>query len=102
MARRSTSTPNLTKQVAEQLATTKTEKDSKTNITDYGFANTQVPQFKGEVKEYMKWRRQVEGYLTTHDAATTSTQAVQHLDTTAPNDNRPKSPNILKPMFQVP
>ena len=86
MAPRSTSMPDLTKQVAEQLAIIKAGNDSKPKITDYGFAKTQVPEFKGDVKEYTKWRRQVEGYLITYAAATSQTQAVQHLDSITPKE----------------
>ena len=86
IAPRSASLPDLTKQVAEQLAILKAGHDYKPKITDYGFAKAQVPEFKGDMREYIKWRRQVEDYLNSYAAATSQKQAVQHLDTLTPKE----------------
>ena len=58
MAPRSASLPDLTKQIAEQMAILKAGHDYKPKITDYGFDKAQVPKFEGDVREYIKWRRQ--------------------------------------------
>ena len=86
MAPRSASLPDLTKQIAEQMAILKDGHDYKPKITDYGFAKAQVPKFEGDVREYIKWRRQVEDYLNSYPAATSQKQTVQHLDTLTPKE----------------
>ena len=82
-------TTDLSAQIAKEIATLKVGLDNKSsskNVADFGFSKIAVPEFKGDVKEYTKWRGQVEDYLTETAKKSTEKQAVQFLDRLTPKE----------------
>ena len=80
---------DLQAQIAKEIATLKVgieNKSSSKNVADFGFSKIAVPEFKGDVKEYNKWRGQVEDYLTETAKKSTEKQAVQLLDRLTPKE----------------
>merc|ERR1711895_426100 len=56
------------------------------NLNDFGFAKIPIPKFQGNVKDFTKWRSQVEDYLNKNANKSTEKQAVQLLDRLTPKD----------------
>merc|ERR1711895_136807 len=56
------------------------------NLNDFGFAKIPIPSFQGNVKDFTKWRSQVEDYLNETASKSTEKQAVQLLDRLTPKD----------------
>merc|ERR1711895_177196 len=56
------------------------------NLNDFGFTKIPIPSFQGNVKDFTKWRSQVEDYLNETASKLTEKQAVQLLDRLTPKD----------------
>ena len=72
-------------EIAKHLAEIKAgqDKDKSSppkNISNFGFGKIQVPEFSGNVREFTKWRIQVEDYFKETALKSTERQAVNHLD----------------------
>ena len=75
----------LAKEIANLKAGAKAGPVSK-NLNDFGFTKIPIPNFQGNVKNFTKWRSQVEDYLTETANKSTKRQAVQVLDRLTPKD----------------
>ena len=75
----------LAKELAKLKAGDKARPASK-NLNDFGYAKIQIPSFQGNVKEFTKWRSQVEDYLNETASKLTEKQTVQLLDRLTPKD----------------
>ena len=75
--------------MAKEIAILKAGADAKPvskNLNDFGFTKIPIPNFHGNVKDFTKWRSQVEDYLTKTANKLTEKQAVQVLDRLTPKD----------------
>ena len=82
-----TSSATLTEQIAREMATIRADLESRSatrSSSDFCFAKVQVPDFKGDVKEFTKWRSQVEDYLKEVAKKSTQKAAVHMLDRLTP------------------
>ena len=75
----------LAKEIANLKAGAEARPVSK-NLNDFGFAKIPIPNFQGNVKDFTKWRSQVEDYLNETASKSTEKQAVQLLDRLTPKD----------------
>ena len=84
--RTATSDPSLKEEIAKAFADMRVDldrRDTAKKVTDFGFAKVQIPHFQGDVKEFTKWKLQVEDYL--NEMATKSPKnAVMMLDRLTP------------------
>ena len=82
------SNTSLTEQIAKEMAAIRADTaDSRSSSragSNFCFTKVQVPEFKGDVKEFTKWRSQVEDYLTDVANRSTQKQAVHQLDRLTP------------------
>ena len=69
----------LAKELAKLQTRDKTRPASN-NLNDLGYAKIKILSFQGNVKDFTKWRHQVEDYLNETASKSTEKQAVQILD----------------------
>ena len=69
----------LAKELAKLQTRDKTRPASK-NLNDFGYAKIQIPSFQGNMKDFTKWRHQVEDYLNETASKSTEKQAVHLLN----------------------
>ena len=78
---------SLTDQIAREVASLRVDLESRSSNrsgSDFCFAKVQVPEFKGDVKEFTKWRSQVEDYLNEVARKSTEKASVHMLDRLTP------------------
>ena len=80
---------SLQEQVAREVANLKLDMESRESTSrrsggDFCFAKVPVPDFKGDAREFTKWRSQVEDYLNEVARKSTQKSAVHMLDRLTP------------------
>ena len=78
---------SLTDQIAREVASLRVDLESRSSNrsgSDFCFAKVPVPEFKGDVKEFTKWRSQVEDYLNEVARKSTEKASVHMLDRLTP------------------
>ena len=78
---------SLTQQLIREMAGMRADFDSRgssRSSSDFCFAKVPVPEFRGDVKEFTKWRSQVEDYLKEVARKSTQKAAVHMLDRLTP------------------
>ena len=77
----------IAKHLAElKVASEKDKSSAPKNMNNFGFSKIQVPEFSGNIREFTKWRIQVEDYLNKTASRSTERQAVNHLDRLTPKE----------------
>ena len=77
----------MAKEIAHlKVESEKVKSPAAKNINYFGYTKIQIPQFAGNVHEFIKWQNQVEDYITETATISTERQAVHLLDRLTPKE----------------